>query len=136
MMKCYQVSTLSDVRGDKDGVCLLDPSSLSCIPSIASTSSIALNTDHEFLFSETMRDRTTLSSANTHATSQTESNASPLNWTHIIFFSPLFLSFQFRRMSNDEFVTVSSAANVNGLFTMLEGWDESVSVFPFPSHDE
>lgn len=78
-----------------------------------------------------MRDRTTLSSANTYATSQTESNASPLNWTHIIFFSPLFLSFQFRRMSNDEFVTVSSAANVNGLFTMLEGWDESVSVSPF-----
>lgn len=34
-------------------------------------------------------------------------------------------------MSNDEFVTVSSAANVNGLFTMLEGWDESVSVLPF-----
>ena len=66
MMKCYQISTLSDVMGDKDGVCLLDPSSLSRIPSIASTSSIALNTDHEFLFSETMRDRTTLSSANTH----------------------------------------------------------------------
>ena len=34
-------------------------------------------------------------------------------------------------MSNDAFVTVSSAANVNGLFTMLEGWDESVSVSPF-----
>ena len=56
MINRYQVSTLFDVRGDKDGVCLLDPSSLSRIPSIASTSSIALNTDHEFLFSETMRD--------------------------------------------------------------------------------
>lgn len=56
MMKCYQISTLLDAMGDKDGVCLLDPSSLSRIPSIASTSSIALNTDHEFLFSETMRD--------------------------------------------------------------------------------
>ena len=43
MMKCYQISTLSDVMGDKDGVCLLYPPSLSRIPSIAFTPSTILN---------------------------------------------------------------------------------------------